>query len=96
MTIRSGSGIRALSADYLFESGFLVVTDRDVHAYRRATSFLEWQINVVPGLLQTEQYAREVLSGYRKVATISPMAIQRRLKTRSYSGMASSSRPAPW
>jgi hypothetical protein len=28
-----------------------------------ATSILEWQINVVPGLLQTEQYAREVLSG---------------------------------
>ena len=38
MTIRSGSGIRALSADYLFESGFLVVTDRDVHAYRRTES----------------------------------------------------------
>jgi transcriptional regulator with XRE-family HTH domain len=47
-----------------------------------ATSILEWQINVVPGLLQTEQYAREVLSGFHKVATISPMAIQRRLETR--------------
>src|SRR5438105_12339520 len=30
-----------------------------------ATSKLEWQINVVPGLLQTEQYAWEVLSGYQ-------------------------------
>jgi transcriptional regulator with XRE-family HTH domain len=47
-----------------------------------ATSILEWQINVVPGLLQTEQYAREVLSGYHQVATISPGAIQRRLETR--------------
>lgn len=47
-----------------------------------ATSILEWQINVVPGLLQTEQYAREVLSGYQEVATISPRAIQRRLETR--------------
>ena len=47
-----------------------------------ATSFLEWQINVVPGLLQTEQYAREVLSGYQEVSTISPRAIQRRLETR--------------
>ena len=47
-----------------------------------ATSILEWQINVVPGLLQTEQYAREVLSGYHEVATISPRAIQRRLETR--------------
>jgi transcriptional regulator with XRE-family HTH domain len=47
-----------------------------------ATSKLEWQINVVPGLLQTEQYAWEVLSGYQQVATISPRAIQRRLETR--------------
>jgi transcriptional regulator with XRE-family HTH domain len=47
-----------------------------------ATSILEWQINVVPGLLQTEQYAREVLSGYQEVSTISPRAIQRRLETR--------------
>lgn len=47
-----------------------------------ATSILEWQINVVPGLLQTEQYAREILSGYHEVATISPMAIQRRVETR--------------
>ena len=47
-----------------------------------ATSILEWQINVVPGLLQTEQYAREVLSGYHEVATISPGAVQRRLETR--------------
>jgi transcriptional regulator with XRE-family HTH domain len=47
-----------------------------------ATSILEWQINVVPGLLQTEQYAREILTGYHEVATISPRAIQRRLETR--------------
>jgi transcriptional regulator with XRE-family HTH domain len=47
-----------------------------------ATSILEWQINVVPGLLQTEQYARDVLSGYQEVATISPRAIERRLQTR--------------
>jgi transcriptional regulator with XRE-family HTH domain len=47
-----------------------------------ATSILEWQINVVPGLLQTEQYAREVLSGFQEVATISPRAVERRLETR--------------
>ena len=47
-----------------------------------ATSILEWQINVVPGLLQTERYAREVLTGYQGVATISPRAIERRLETR--------------
>src|SRR5579859_6456780 len=32
-----------------------------------ATAILEWQISAVPGLLQTEQYAREVLSGYHEV-----------------------------
>jgi len=47
-----------------------------------ATSIREWQINGVPGLLQTEPYAREVLSGYHEVATISPNAIQRSLETR--------------
>jgi transcriptional regulator with XRE-family HTH domain len=47
-----------------------------------AESILEWQINVVPGLLQTESYAREVLVGYQEVATISPRAIERRLETR--------------
>ena len=47
-----------------------------------AKSILEWQINVIPGLLQTEQYARAVLSGYQEVATISPRAIERRLETR--------------
>jgi transcriptional regulator with XRE-family HTH domain len=47
-----------------------------------ATSILEWQINVVPGLLQTEQYARNVLSAYQEVAIISPRAIERRVETR--------------
>lgn len=47
-----------------------------------ATSKLEWQVNVVPGLLQTEAYAQEILSGYQAVATITPRAIQRRLETR--------------
>lgn len=43
---------------------------------------MEWQLNVVPGLQQTEEYAREVLSGYQEVATISPHAIERQLQTR--------------
>jgi transcriptional regulator with XRE-family HTH domain len=47
-----------------------------------ATSIREWQLSVVPGLLQTERYAREVLSGYHEYATISPLAISRRLETR--------------
>jgi transcriptional regulator with XRE-family HTH domain len=47
-----------------------------------ATAILEWHINVIPGLLQTEQYAREILSGHNQVATISPRTIERRLETR--------------
>jgi transcriptional regulator with XRE-family HTH domain len=47
-----------------------------------ATLILEWQINVVPGLLQTEQYAREVLSGYHGVEAVSPTVVQRRVETR--------------
>jgi transcriptional regulator with XRE-family HTH domain len=47
-----------------------------------ATSILDWQINVVPGLLQTERYAREVLMGYQEVAAVAPREIERRLETR--------------
>jgi hypothetical protein len=47
-----------------------------------AATIMDWQMNTVPGLLQTEQYAREILSGYQAVAAISPLAIQRRLETR--------------
>lgn len=47
-----------------------------------ATSKWEWQVNVIPGLLQTEAYAKEILSGYQEVATVTPRTIQRRLETR--------------
>jgi transcriptional regulator with XRE-family HTH domain len=47
-----------------------------------ATSILVWHVNAVPGLLQTEQYARDVLSGFNAVATVSPRVIQRRVQTR--------------
>jgi transcriptional regulator with XRE-family HTH domain len=47
-----------------------------------ATSVLQWQIYVVPGLLQTEQYAREVFSGLREVKPIAPTIIERRVETR--------------
>lgn len=47
-----------------------------------ATSEQQWQVTVVPGLLQTEQYARQILGGYRQVATIPPTVIARRVETR--------------
>ncbi len=47
-----------------------------------ATSVLQWQINVVPGLLQTERYAREIFSGYQDVRALPPTVIERRVQTR--------------
>lgn len=47
-----------------------------------AASILDWQINVVPGLLQTEPYARQILSGYHEVETRWPLAVQRLIETR--------------
>jgi transcriptional regulator with XRE-family HTH domain len=47
-----------------------------------ASSILEWQINAVPGLLQTEQYAWEVLSGAQAYLATPPRAMQRQLETR--------------
>ncbi len=47
-----------------------------------AASVRQWQINVIPGLLQTEQYAREIFSGYQDVAALPPAVIERRVQTR--------------
>jgi hypothetical protein len=43
---------------------------------------MQWQNNVVPGLLQTEQYARDIFSGYRELTMIAPSVIERRVETR--------------
>jgi hypothetical protein len=47
-----------------------------------ATSVLRWQINVIPGLLQTEQYARDILSDYQDVSPTAPTIVERRVQTR--------------
>jgi transcriptional regulator with XRE-family HTH domain len=48
-----------------------------------ATSVLQFQINVVPGLLQTERYALDVVSGFRAVSGLTPPAIiERRVEAR--------------
>jgi transcriptional regulator with XRE-family HTH domain len=47
-----------------------------------ATSVLQWQINVVPGLLQTEQYAREIFLGYQVISRTAPAITERRVQTR--------------
>ena len=48
-----------------------------------ATSVLQWHINVVPGLLQTGQYALDIVSGWRAVSgPIPPAIIDRRVQAR--------------
>lgn len=47
-----------------------------------ATSVQQWQITVVPGLLQTERYAWHVFSGYQDVRRVPPTVIERRVQTR--------------
>jgi transcriptional regulator with XRE-family HTH domain len=47
-----------------------------------ATSVLQWQINVVPGLLQSRRYAQEIFSGYQDVRALPPAVIERRVQTR--------------
>ena len=42
-----------------------------------ATSMAIWHIDVVTGLLQTEAYARHIISSYRQVEPISPGMIRR-------------------
>jgi transcriptional regulator with XRE-family HTH domain len=49
-----------------------------------AASVAQWQVEAVPGLLQTQDYARQVYAGYRDVVpTLTPGVIERRLRCRS-------------
>ncbi|MQA87622.1 MAG: helix-turn-helix domain-containing protein [Streptosporangiales bacterium] len=47
-----------------------------------AESIWEWQPHVVPGLLQTEDYARQVIRLAQSTATVPPREIERRVETR--------------
>lgn len=47
-----------------------------------ASTIRQWESLVVPGLFQTEAYARHVVEGWNTVATIAPREIDRRLDVR--------------
>jgi hypothetical protein len=47
-----------------------------------AVSVAQWQVEAVPGLLQTEEYARQVHLGYQSVVPIPPGVIDRRVRAR--------------
>ncbi|MEU5989730.1 helix-turn-helix transcriptional regulator [Spirillospora sp. NPDC047418] len=47
-----------------------------------ATAAREWGSTVLPGLLQTENYARHVIGGWSDLATLPPQELERRLDVR--------------
>jgi transcriptional regulator with XRE-family HTH domain len=47
-----------------------------------ATSVAVWHVEVVPGLLQTEAYARHIISSYNQVEPIAPGMIERLVRVR--------------
>lgn len=47
-----------------------------------AVSAAHWQVELVPGLLQTEQYTRHVMSGYESAVPTPPRLLERRVRVR--------------
>jgi transcriptional regulator with XRE-family HTH domain len=47
-----------------------------------ATSIWVWQMECIPGLLQTEEYARQISSGYGRLAALPPSMMERRVQVR--------------
>jgi transcriptional regulator with XRE-family HTH domain len=47
-----------------------------------ASSIAIWHVDVVPGLLQTQAYARHIISSYSRVEPIAPGLIERLVKVR--------------
>jgi hypothetical protein len=47
-----------------------------------ADSMAHWQVGVIPGLLQTEEYARELNIGYRSVIPTPPGVLERLVRVR--------------
>jgi hypothetical protein len=47
-----------------------------------ATSIAVWHIGQVPGLLQTESYARQIIANYDRIERIAPAMVERRVKVR--------------
>src|SRR5437762_1668741 len=47
-----------------------------------ASTILIWHVDVVPGLLQTEGYARHIISSYGKVEPVTPSSVGRLIRVR--------------
>jgi transcriptional regulator with XRE-family HTH domain len=62
----------ALSADY----------QQFIGLEHEASSMAIWHVDVVPGLLQTQAYARHIISSYSQVEPIAPGMIERLVRVR--------------
>jgi transcriptional regulator with XRE-family HTH domain len=60
-----------------------------------ASSLAIWHVEVVTGLLQTEAYARHIISSYNQVERISPGMIERLVKIRMRRQQVLAREPAP-
>jgi transcriptional regulator with XRE-family HTH domain len=47
-----------------------------------ASAMRTWQIECVPGLLQTQEYARQLNRGYRRIAAVPPSKMERGIQAR--------------
>jgi transcriptional regulator with XRE-family HTH domain len=63
----------ALSADY----------QQFIGLEHEASSIAIWHVDVVPGLLQTQAYARHIIGSYSRIEPIAPGMIERLVKVRT-------------
>jgi transcriptional regulator with XRE-family HTH domain len=60
-----------------------------------ASSIAIWHVEVVPGLLQTEAYARHIIGSYSQVEPIAPAMIERLVKVRMQRQRVLTREPGP-
>lgn len=53
-----------------------------VHAEAEAQSVWNWEPQIVPGLLQTEEYARAMMRGWQSMFALPPSDVERRVQAR--------------
>ena len=79
---RESARARALVVDEAaiasFPTGYAAFVDAEAAAIRR----WDWEPQVVPGLLQTESYAREVMRGWYSMFNLPPTELELRVEAR--------------
>jgi transcriptional regulator with XRE-family HTH domain len=76
------SAVASTSVDYATISGFQPGYDAFVYAEAEAIRLWNWEPQVVPGLLQTESYAREVMRGWYSMFNLPPSELELQVEAR--------------